>query len=51
MMKGKKGVVVSCGEKRKNCRCCCHGCRKSCDGEREVVIVVRGSRGDCCSLL
>ena len=51
MMKGKKGVVVSRGEKKKNCCCCCRGCRKSCDGEREVVIVMRGSRGDCCSLL
>ena len=51
MMKGKKGVVVSHGEKKRNCHCCCCGCCKLCDGEREVMIVVRGSHGDCCLLL
>ena len=44
MMKGKKGVVISCMvvKKKGNCHCCSHGCHKSCGGEREVVIIVRG---------
>ena len=52
MMKGKKGVVISrTVVKKGNCHCCCCGCRKSCGGEREVVIIIRGSCGHCCLLL
>ena len=49
MMKGKKGVVISrMVVKKGDCCYCCRGCCKSCGGEREVMIVVRGSCGRCC---